>query len=302
MEPLCELLTNSDFDIQVSCLPQLANLVNILNKYFKHKVIGEQYEIEKFSMKVCHLNFDVEYRAEKLLLLTKAIAGLEEAIFQNPAKNSKVLREYYYQISIMFDGLDLGSPSLNHQRFEQGWTENSSEQLIQYFMFNKISFGVLPNLLSQIKSGPKFVQEEAFFLFARIISMMASSVKRNQLLNDFKSIYFFENTKSSFKQILYIKLMNTVITNSSIKSFKSNHLADFMKHANLNELKENLQQKAMEYFIVNSVPLINDNLTYQDEDLALKLLNFMDSVKFGDVESLSEKAMKVDKSIKYNIG
>lgn len=96
VEPLCDLLMNSDFEVQTACLPQLANIVNILNKYFKYKVIGDQYELEKFSLKICHLNFDVEYKAEKMFSLTKAIVCLEEAIFQNVTKNNKILKMYYY--------------------------------------------------------------------------------------------------------------------------------------------------------------------------------------------------------------
>lgn len=100
-------------------------------------------------------------------------------------------------------------------------------------MFNKIAYSLLPNLQLMIKDGPKYVQEEAFYLFARILTMIASSVKRNQLLSDFKKNFSFFNTKSSVKQVLFIRLMNIVIKNSSIKSFKSNHLQDFLKHANL---------------------------------------------------------------------
>lgn len=62
--------------------------------------------------------------------LTKAIAGLEDAIFLSVIKNYKVLKQFYYQISIILDGQDLGSPFLNHQKFEQGWQEYSNEQII----------------------------------------------------------------------------------------------------------------------------------------------------------------------------
>ena len=56
------------------------------------------------------------------------------------------------------------------------------------------------------------------------------------------------------------------------------------------------------YFINNCVALINDHLTFQDEELALNLLHLMDEFKASDDEKISEAAFFSDTRVKYNIG
>ena len=54
--------------------------------------------------------------------------------------------------------------------------------------------------------------------------------------------------------------------------------------------------------MTHSVPLINEHLTYKDEELALSLLNIIDTFKGQeDSEILSEAAFQVDMTIKYNL-
>ena len=63
-----------------------------------------------------------------------------------------------------------------------------------------------------------------------------------------------------------------------------------------------LQKATQIYFLQNSIEMINDHLTYQDEELALNLMNSLDILKNCDDQQVSDAAFEVDDRMKFNIG
>jgi len=51
-----------------------------MNYYFKHKILGDLFDIEKFSLKESQQDYDIEIKTTKLWDLTKAICFLEQSI------------------------------------------------------------------------------------------------------------------------------------------------------------------------------------------------------------------------------
>jgi len=129
---------------------------------------------------------------------------------------------------------------------------------------------------------------------------------------------YFEYTKSSEKQIQYLKFLNYIMPHFTIKFFKQHFLEDMLQHAchhfnvdeylqkaypqpkaknkdkqHLEEKQEaeerraNLQVATQIYFLEHCVPMMNDHLTFQDEELALTLINLVDS--FKNIEDSDDK-------------
>jgi len=99
-------------------------------------------------------------------------------------------------------------------------------------------------------------------------------------------------------------MLNMILPNCSVKFFKNNYLPDLLRHSQslASGSDTNLQVKTQAFFISHSIELINEHLTYQDEDLALSLMNMIDVFKCSEFEEISEAAFDVDNRIKYNIG
>ena len=51
VDPLVKLLKCDDYNVQVSVLPYLGRILNILNTCFKNKVLLDLWDLEKFSLK-----------------------------------------------------------------------------------------------------------------------------------------------------------------------------------------------------------------------------------------------------------
>lgn len=111
---------------------------------------------------------------------------------------------------------------------------------------------------------------------------------------------FFENNRASPKQIMYLKVLNYLVGNCSVKQFKSLYLPDLMRHGDINA--EDCAVATRVYFIKNSIDLINTHLTYRDQELVLQLLSFIDQFKCSDNEEISEAAFETDIKVKFNIG
>lgn len=99
------------------------------------------------------------------------------------------------------------------------------------------------------------------------------------MIAEMKSKFFFENTKSSIKQITYIEFVNNLIANQPVKFVKQKLLGDLMRHATLAEEDSNISVKSQLYFMANSVSLINQHLTNNDQDFVLLLIQNIDSFK-----------------------
>lgn len=62
-----------------------------------------------------------------------------------------------------------------------------------------------------------------------------------------------------------------------------------MKYSEINP-ESNLQPNTQIYFIEKTIPVINDHLTYQDEELALNLINIIDNLKNLDEDACPKSA------------
>lgn len=92
-----------------------------------------------------------------------------------------------------------------------------------------------------------------------------------------------------------------LLPNCTAKFFKQNYLSDLMSHKESSS-QSNLRPATQAYFIRHSIKLINDHLTFQDEDLCLQILSIIDTAKLSDNDLISEAAFDADMNIKYNIG
>ena len=106
---------------------------------------------------------------------------------------------FYEQINISIDGQDKGDPELNQEDYEKGWPENHPELLMQYFMLNKLASDLIINAITQVQEGAAQVKQAALNFICRLTSNIASSIKRNQIINEFRNKFYFENTKASNK-------------------------------------------------------------------------------------------------------
>lgn len=58
-------------------------------------MLGELWDLEKFSLKESQQDFEVELKTKQLWDLTKAICLLEKSIMKNHIKNWRELRDFY---------------------------------------------------------------------------------------------------------------------------------------------------------------------------------------------------------------
>lgn len=77
IHPLINSLKSDDLEIKLSVLDKLGESVNILNRYFKHKIVGDLWEMELFSLKEAVTESDVEKSANMLYEITLGIISLE---------------------------------------------------------------------------------------------------------------------------------------------------------------------------------------------------------------------------------
>jgi len=76
----------------------------ILNRYFKQTVVGELWDIEKFSLKEATVEPDVEKYSTILNDITTGILILESSIMGNSIKNWREIKNLYVQIISIIDG------------------------------------------------------------------------------------------------------------------------------------------------------------------------------------------------------
>ncbi len=73
VDALISLLKSEFLSVQTSVLPNLGLTLNNLNRYFKHEIIQDLWDMEKFSVKESMQDYETEIKTEKLYDLTKSI-------------------------------------------------------------------------------------------------------------------------------------------------------------------------------------------------------------------------------------
>ena len=106
INPLINLLQSDKIEMKLSVLDNLGETVNILNKYFKDKVVGELWEITSFSLKEAITEPDVEKPANLLYDVTLGIISLEQMLLENNSSNKhwRSIKMLYEQLLIIIDG------------------------------------------------------------------------------------------------------------------------------------------------------------------------------------------------------
>lgn len=130
----------------MSVLPHLGKCLNIFNRNFKYKVVGELWDFDKFSIKeACH-NYSLEGGTSKMWAMTKAISNFERMMQEDKRKNWREIKTYYEQIGLVIDNDD-GSLKSNQEAFEEGNLEDAPDRTMMWFMFNRITIDCLDNLV-----------------------------------------------------------------------------------------------------------------------------------------------------------
>ena len=101
---------------------------------------------------------------------------------------------------------------------------------------------------------------------------------------------------------MYLKFCNNLIPHFSAKFFKCQIVPDLLKHQDASSPDCNLTKTTQLYFLENSIGIINEHLTYQDEDLAISLINLVDLMKQNDDIKISDTAFAVDDRTSFNYG
>lgn len=89
--------------------------------------------------------------------------------------------------------------------------DDEHDSIIQYFMLNKLAVELLEGAFDQLVYGAFHVKDQSLLLISRITNTIASAPKRAEIMQEMKSRFHFENTKSSAKQITYLKFMDEII-------------------------------------------------------------------------------------------
>lgn len=186
---------------------------------------------------------------------------------------------------------------------------------MQYFQLNHLCAKMVDVAFDLLLKGVHPLRQCSLTLICQFVLNIASSMKRQEYIARMRDSLFFERTRLSWKQILYIDFCNKVMPGVGVKFFKQQLLPDLMKHCqkltfadptspasirvgddSLNErldqkwrspspsLAQNLRPQSQVYFIRNSLALINEHCTYQDEELALCLMDVVDNFKNEDLE------------------
>jgi septum formation inhibitor MinC len=226
--------------------------------------------------------------------------------------------------------------------------QQKTEQVMQFFMLNRLCIDMIENAFSFLINGFHQVREAAFQFICKMVVSIASTPMRLQLLSQIKELLNFEFTKSSQKQILYLRFCNYVLPVFTKRFVTIHLLEDILKHAcrhvNLQQLevfqslmemqiqasqkkqeqskikeqiaqrwtefqdkKSNLQVQTQVFFLTHTLPLLNDHLTYQDEELTLSLITIIDQFKNIEEDSykgaaeVSDAAFAIDEQISFNL-
>ena len=71
-------------------------------------------------------------------------------------------------------------------------------------MLNKFIVDMQSDLIDQIIYGAAEVKKVALKLIILFTNTVASQIKKEEIIQEMRNCFFFENTKSSIKQIIYI--------------------------------------------------------------------------------------------------
>ena len=97
-------------------------------------------------------------------------------------------------------------------------------------MLNKLCVDTIDHAFEQMLNGFYQVRYAALDYICKFVINIASRVKRQQYIAEIRQNLYFEFTKSSQKQKMYLMFCNQLIPAFSAKMFKPQILGDLMNH------------------------------------------------------------------------
>mmetsp|Transcript_16750 Transcript_16750/g.28451 ORF Transcript_16750/g.28451 Transcript_16750/m.28451 type:complete len:735 (+) Transcript_16750:1120-3324(+) len=309
-------------ELQLTVLPELATCLNLLNEFFKVEIVGQLWEMEKFSLREAQNEPDIEKYTMLLWDVTQGIIGLENNIIGNSAA-------YWREIKVLYEQLvqcvDTEEPESETPEPEAELSTKQSELLMPFFMLNKLCVELIDNAFNCMLNGFHPVRHAAFAFICKMVASIASSQTRLQFINQMRQFLYFENTRSSERQIFYLKFCGYLMSLCTVKFIRQHLLEDVLKHAaqhvdiedlevfrSLQQQSQQTQKKAeaqkskelqqqkweefrarvphlqvatQAYFLTHTVRALNHHLTSQDEELALSLITIIDQFKSLDEDA-----------------
>lgn len=87
IQPLINLLKSDMPDVKVSSLKNLSYILTLLNTYFKEEIVGELWDMERFSLKEATHEPDIDKYTVLLWKLTQSIIEVEKFLIENPTQH-----------------------------------------------------------------------------------------------------------------------------------------------------------------------------------------------------------------------
>jgi len=86
IQPFINLIKSDLAEVKVSPVKNLSYILNLLSTYFKVEIVGELWDMEKFSLKEATNEPDIDKYTVQMWKLTQALVELEKFISDNPTK------------------------------------------------------------------------------------------------------------------------------------------------------------------------------------------------------------------------
>lgn len=108
-------------------------------------------------------------------------------------------------------------------------------------MLNKLCSDMIDNAYSTLIEGNHPLRKAAFDFICKMTVSVGSINTRLQFIQNLRGMLHFENTKSSEKQIMFLKFCNYVLPILPQRFVKQHLLEDMLKHAVQHVAVENLE-------------------------------------------------------------
>lgn len=222
---LINIIKSEDEQVNRSCLPNLARTMCFVNHYLKCHVIGELWDMEKFSLKEATNEPDVEKYAQQVHQITAGFVQIGRQLTtcqsKDAADEGMVLSKNWREIKLFIE--QLINMIDTHVFFEdplvsdEAWGKNGAineedsekkiepcsgqnpQQLMQFFQLNNLCSQLFDTAFELLMKGLKTTREPSLMLLCNFICNIASSVRRMEYIQRVREALFFEYTNVSWR-------------------------------------------------------------------------------------------------------
>lgn len=214
-----------------------------MNLFFKNEVIKDLWELEKFSLKEGSSDVETEKYSIQIQETSHGIVSIMHALTDNSEhiKSWREIKIFLEQIIQIIDSQQFfqdiqnikiyKNENSNDQSLQLNNSSRQQQQLIQYFQLNFLCGQLFETTFNILLQGAAPLRNCSLRLLSNFVINIASSVKRQEYFQKIKENFFFEKTKSSWKQIIYLEFCNMIMPFVSLKFVKQQMLPDLLKHA-----------------------------------------------------------------------